>query len=147
MQRKQQGFTLIELVIVIVILGVLSAFALPRFANLGENAREATIKGALGSVLAAAAIARSQVLAQGANEGADAEDPDFINMDGSDVTLSSNGYPSADADGIGKAAQLSDDFVFEGADIRLSAASDPALCAFTYDDEDGTATKVAGFEC
>ena len=57
--RKQKGFTLIELVMVIVILGILAAFALPRFADLGGDAREASIKGAQGAVKSASAIAHS----------------------------------------------------------------------------------------
>ena len=46
----QRGFTLIELVIVIVILGVLAVSALPKFVNLSSDANEAVIKGAVGSI-------------------------------------------------------------------------------------------------
>ena len=52
--QKQRGFTLIELIMVIVILGVLSAFALPRFADFGQDARTASLN-ALAVALRAAA--------------------------------------------------------------------------------------------
>ena len=63
MNKKQAGFTLIELVMVIVILGILSAFALPRFADLTGNARAASIDGLAGALKSAAAIAHAQQIA------------------------------------------------------------------------------------
>jgi MSHA pilin protein MshA len=54
--KKQAGFTLIELVMVIVILGVLSAVALPKFVDLGKDARTAAIKAVEGSMRSANAI-------------------------------------------------------------------------------------------
>ena len=56
MTNKQQGFTLIELVVVIVILGILAATAVPRFANVTSDARKAEADGISGSILSSAAI-------------------------------------------------------------------------------------------
>jgi len=84
--RKQAGFTLIELIMVIVILGVLSAFALPRFADLGGEARTASINGLAGALRSSANIAHAQWLADG-NAAA------TVSLEGTSVAMA-NGYPT-----------------------------------------------------
>jgi MSHA pilin protein MshA len=85
MSRKQRGFTLIELVVVITILGILAAFAVPRFASLEVQARSASVQALAGSVRSGAALSHALWLAQ--------SQPPTVTMEGSTITMS-NGYPN-----------------------------------------------------
>lgn len=56
MQKQNGGFTLIELVVVIVVLGILAATAVPRFVNLTANAESAACQGVVGALMSSAVM-------------------------------------------------------------------------------------------
>ena len=125
MKNQQSGFTLIELIMVIVILGILAAFALPKFADLSGDARLSAMQGALGAVKSASAISHSYALAK--NSSGD------ITLEGADITMV-NKYPAPTAAGIVVAAQLSasDYTLTAGTDTIDVEAKSKAACKFTY---------------
>lgn len=144
--KQQAGFTLIELIMVIVLLGILSAFALPRFVSLGKDARVGLLENAMGSVRSAALMARSAQLASGGSKTAD------VPMEGGVTIKMQNGYPKTmenvpgdTVGGIMLAAQLTEDFegsqdVGPGYDtlvIKLKKAPDKEKCFFIYEVPEG----------
>lgn len=97
---KQQGFTLIELVVVIVILGILSVTAAPRFLNLQSDARVSALKGMKGAMAGAGAI----VYGKAAINGVETEQESSISS-GANAIAIVYGYPEASSSGIVLAVQ------------------------------------------
>ena len=126
MRKKQTGFTLIELVVVITILGILAAFAIPRFANLDSQARVSAVTALTGSLRSAAALAHAEYLAAGTT-------PSTVTMEGQTVTLN-NGYP--DATGIQTALQDISGFAVTAAassvTFQKTGASTLSTCQVIY---------------
>src|SRR5271157_5927972 len=125
-RSKSGGFTLIELVVVITILGILAAFAVPKFIALDTQARIATINGLAGSVKSAAALARGMSMATGNPAGP-------VQMEGALVTLT-NSYPDASATGIAAAVNTAaTDFTYAaGATGVWSKVGAPGVCQVIY---------------
>ena len=83
--KKQSGFTLVELVIVVVILGFLAVTAIPKFLDLTDQAKEANIEGMAGGFATGVSLVRAQWEAEGRPQNSD--DINTVNYDGSTVMM------------------------------------------------------------
>lgn len=95
--RKQSGFTMIEMVVVIALIAILSAVALPRMMNTYDNAHEAAVYGVGGAMASAVVLVRSQWVANSNTMAVDEVD----GFGNSDVATSSEGWPTDVGQGAG----------------------------------------------
>lgn len=135
--NTQKGFTLIELVMVIVILGILAATALPKFVDMGGEARVSVMKGVEGAMrganvgIYAKAAANNQLGATGT-----------VTINGTAITTA-YGYAS-NATQLSSAMDLSpgSDFTVTAGAIQRAGVTAPANCQIAYTAATATASPV-----
>jgi MSHA pilin protein MshA len=132
--KGNKGFTLIELIIVIVILGILAAYAIPKYMNIDKQARTSVVRGMEGSLKAAAEMVHAIAVSSG--------DSSSTNIGTGSVNITSNRYPTADNAGILAAISDNSGFIAVNSsnNVAFQKSGAPTVgnnCAAFYDISSG----------
>ncbi len=122
--NKEQGFTLIEIIAVLVILGILAAVAVPKFMDMQVDARKKAVLGVKASMQSAGSLAYAKAALNGATNASAT-----IKIDNQDVSLV-YGYP-ADATNLAL-LMTADGFTADANGFYLDGAPNPAKCRVDY---------------
>ena len=140
--KRSAGFTLIELVIVIIILGILAVTAAPKFLNLQDDAKKAAADGVKAAVASSAQIVYSKAVISGYEKSASGKT--VTAADGKTVALV-YGYPAATSAGIGNAADI--DPTWKGSvsgATKFVYATSGSTCTIIYTQATSAAGVVNG---
>jgi MSHA pilin protein MshA len=145
--KQQQGFTIIELIVVIVVLGILAATAIPRFANVGVEARIASMRGVEGSMNSAKEIMRAKWYATGSASAATVTTADGTSIGVQTTPAARAGYPTAqgmdDALNVGGGIDC-----VVAAGVTTCTPTGFAACTVTYTEATAAvATALATTDC
>lgn len=132
--QRVSGFTLIELIVVIVILGIMAAVAGPKFVDLQSDARVSVIQGVEGSLRSAATLVYSKALIDGIEQNATGT----VAVSSGNVTVAF-GYPTADAAGIDAAIDIAGDVTSDSAGVFSIQTN----CSVTYTAATNATTPAA----
>jgi MSHA pilin protein MshA len=134
---KQKGFTLIELVVVIVILGILAATAVPKFIDLTGDARTSVMKGVQGSISSAVNLAHAKALVVGSLTEIEIGTKFYALVNGFPAVAAAGDFTgTGTGNGLGVASliELEDgtDIEFDTGVFTHSGATDTLTCTLTY---------------
>jgi MSHA pilin protein MshA len=124
--RNQKGFTLIEIIAVLVILGILAAVAIPKFMGLQQDARISSMKGLMGSMQGAASLVYAKSAIGGAT-GATGT----VAYDGTNTMTVRYGYPTNIAE-LQKGMSSVSGYDVYGEGLAVSGAPNKANCSVSY---------------
>lgn len=139
--KKQAGFTIVELVVVIALLGILAAVALPRFLNVTDDAHAASVRGTGGALRSAVALVKAQaVVEQVTSNNIDFDDNSSTGSSGKETYVNAKGFPQGGSSVSSSNCQLVWTDVLQdgaptvstgnGSDYKVTTSS--SKCRYTY---------------